>query len=612
MQAIILQIVGLLIIVTLIILFFSKPNVDNVETKIYSKLIVLNFLFIVIGILTYIIAKLTGNLTFIGILQKIYMSVLALLNVYSVNYCISVYDKEEKYDLFKIVSIIITVITILLIVILPLNVIFEGDLLDGDGLSYNVAIFHTVLSFVFFVIVSIHLLSKKHSIIKVMPYIILVILYIVGFLIRNYYKELIFEGFFYSYILFIMYNTIENPDVKMAKELAYQKQLAEVSSKKTLELLEDMSVDLKSSVRKLTQFGNKKIDKNNISELNKELNDFQNTSIKLSDKISAIMDLAIIKGESIVIEYKYEINDMLDKLKQLIYVDNNNSKDKLTIEISDNIPCVVYGDENNVIKIVLYFYNLISSLSNNKNMVMKIDSIQVGRFAKLKFNFVVDDVLIQEYIYKDRDNELQFSKSDDINYQIIQNLIKRFNGKLMISKKSEKTSITLCINQRLLTEYEIISNKEENKNVRIKYNDFTGKRILIVDNNNLNIKEIKILLKPYNTDVLSVNTPKEMANVLNDNETFDLILVDDIIPNFKLDDFTNEIVRSRDDFLRFVGTGAKYPIPVIIMVTPNTNKMEEKYLNYGFSDYIMKPVNKANLDKILKKYFINKTKKKKI
>lgn len=602
MQAIILQIVGLLIIVTLIILFFSKPNVDNFETKTYSKLIGLNFLFIVIGILTYIIAKLTGNFTFIGILQKIYMSILVLLNVYSVNYCISVYDKEEKYDLFKKASIIITAITILLIIVLPLNVIFEGDLLDGDGLSYNVAIMHTVLSFVFFVLVSIYLLSKKHSITKVMPYIILVILYIVGFLIRNYYKELIFEGFFYSYILFIMYNTIENPDVKMAKELAYQKQLAEVSSKKTLELLEDMSVDLKSSVRKLDQFGNKKIDKNNIDELNKELNEFQNSSIKLSDKISAIMDLAIVKGDSKINEYKYETKDMLDKLKQLIYVYGNN--DSLNIEIKDNIPNVVYGDENNVIKIVLYFYNLISSLTTNKNMTMKIDSINVGRFARLKFNFVVDDVSIQEYLYKDRDtNELQLSKSDDINYQIIQNLLKKFNGKMLVTKKDNNTSISLCINQRLLTEYEIISNKEENKNIKIKYSNFTGKRVLIVDNNNLNIKEMKILLKPYNVDTVSVNTPEEMSNVLNDNETFDLILIDDIIPNFKIDDFTNEIIKSRDDFLRYIKTGAKYPISAVIMVTPNTNNMEQKYLNYGFSDYIMKPINKSNLDKLLKKHF---------
>lgn len=602
MQAIILQIVGLLIIVTLIILFFSKPNIDNIETKTYYKLIWLNFLFLVVGILTYIIAKLIGNLTFIGILQKIYMSILTLLNLYSVNYCISIYDKEKKYDVLKKILIVITGITIILIAILPLNVILEGDLLDGEGLSYNVAILHTVLCFVFFVVVAIYLLSKKNSIKKVSPYVILVILYIVGFLIRNYYKELIFEGFFYSYILFIMYNTIENPDVKMAKELTYQKQLAEVSSKKTLILLEDMSNELKSSVRKLEQFGNKKIDKNNIDELNKELNDFQESSIKLSDKISGIMDLAIVKGNSQINECKYEVKDMLDKLKQLLLVDD--SKNKLDIEISNNIPNVVYGDENNVIKIVLYFYNLISSLTNNDNMIMKIDSLQVGRFSRLKFNFIIDNISIQEFLYKDRNtNELQLVKNDDINYQIIQNLLKKINGKMIVSKIDNNTSISLCINQRLLTEYEIISNKEENKNIRIKYDDLSGKRILIVDNNNLNIKEIKILLKPYNIDVLSVNTPEEMAKVLNDNETFDLILIDDIIPNFEIDDFTSEIVKPRDDFLRYIKKGAKYPIITVIMVTPNTNKMEKKYLNYGFNDYIIKPINKSNLDKILKKYF---------
>lgn len=611
MQAIVLQIVGLLIIVTLIILFFSKPNVDNVETKIYSKLIGLNFLFIVVGILTYIIAKLTGNITFIGVLQKVYMSILTLLNLYSVCYCISVSDKDEKYNIFKKISIIITGIAILLIVVLPLNVIFEGDLLDGEGLSYDVAIIHTVLSFLFFFIVTVYLLSKKHSIIKVFPYIILVILYIVGFLIRNYYKELIFEGFFYSYILFIMYNTIENPDVKMAKELAYQKQLAEMSSKKTLELLEDMSNDLKSSVKKLEQFGNKKIDKRNIEELNKELSNFQESSIKLSDKISGIMDLAIVKGDSKVSEYKYEVKDMLDKLKQLLFVDTKNNKVKLDIEISDDIPNVVYGDENNVIKIVLYFYNLVLSLIKDNTITLKIDSIEIGRFSRLKFKFITDDISIQQYIYKNRDTkELELVKSDDINYQIINNLLKKFNGKMIVSQGKDNISISLCINQRILTEYEIISNKEENKNIKIKYSDFSGKRILIVDNNNLKIKEMKILLKPYNVEVLSVNTPDEMSEILNDNETFDLIFVDDIIPSFKIDDFTNEILTTKDNFLNYIRKDAKYSITTVIMVTPNNENMEEKYLKYGFHDYIVKPINKNNLNELLLKYFDNKTRSK--
>lgn len=92
---------GLLIITTLIILFYSKPNIETIETKTYSKLIGLNFLFLIVGISTYIIAKLIGNFTLISILQKVYMSILTLLNLYSVFYCISIYDKESKYDKLK-------------------------------------------------------------------------------------------------------------------------------------------------------------------------------------------------------------------------------------------------------------------------------------------------------------------------------------------------------------------------------------------------------------------------------------------------------------------------------------------------------------------------------
>lgn len=166
MQAIILQIVGLLLIITLIFLFFLKPNVDNVETKTYSKLIVLNFLFIVIGIFTYIVANTFGNLEFIKILQKVYMCILTLLNMYSVIYCLAVYNKISNYEILKKVIIIITIISMILILILPLNVIFEGDLLDGEGLSYNIAVIHTVFSFIFFLIVLICMLINKNSVTK--------------------------------------------------------------------------------------------------------------------------------------------------------------------------------------------------------------------------------------------------------------------------------------------------------------------------------------------------------------------------------------------------------------------------------------------------------------
>ena len=603
MQAIILQIVGLLIITTLIVLFYSKPNIESVETKTYAKLIGLNFLFLVVGISTYIVAKLIGNFNLINILQKTYMSILALLNLYSMFYCISIYDKEEKLSNLKKILLSITIISILLIIALPLNVIFEGDLLDGEGLSYDVALGHTILSFTFFLIITLYLLIKKYSLKKISPYIILIILYLIGFLIRSCYKELIFEGFFYAYILFIMYNTIENPDVKMAKELAFQKKLADESSRKTLSLIEDMSEELKSSVKDLELISNTKIDKNNIKELNNVLSSFQENSVKLNDKISSILDLAVVKSEPRIVTYKYETLDMLDKLKQFLEIEKED-KIKLEMKISNKLPLVLYGDEAGIIKVVLYFFDLVSSILSKKNILLEIDDIKVGNFAKLRFKFITNDKSILNYVVEDKKTKkLKLKITNSINYEIINNLLDKMNGNITIIKDKDNINLILSINQRLISEYDIISKKEENRNIKIKYHNYSGKKLLLVDNNNLKLKEMKTLLKPYNIDVTVAQNLEEMGSKLSEDEIFDMIIIDDIIPNFEIDSFAKEIIKDQNGILNYIKKQAKYNIATIIMVTPNNKKIEEQYIKYGFNDYIIKPVNKENIDKILNKYF---------
>lgn len=603
MQAIILQIVGLLIITTLIVLFYSKPNIESVETKTYAKLIGLNFLFLVVGISTYIVAKLIGNFNLINILQKTYMSILALLNLYSMFYCISIYDKEEKLSNFKKILLSITIISILLIIALPLNVIFEGDLLDGEGLSYDVALWHTILSFTFFLIITLYLLIKKYSLKKISPYIILIILYLIGFLIRSCYKELIFEGFFYAYILFIMYNTIENPDVKMAKELAFQKKLADESSRKTLSLIEDMSEELKSSVKDLELISNTKIDKNNIKELNNVLSSFQENSVKLNDKISSILDLAVVKSEPRIVTYKYETLDMLDKLKQFLEIEKED-KIKLEMKISNKLPSVLYADEAGIIKVVLYFFDLVSSILSKKNILLEIDNIKVGNFAKLRFKFITNDKSILNYVAEDKKTKkLKLKITNSINYEIINNLLDKTNGNITIIKDKDNINLILSVNQRLISEYDIISKKEENRNIKIKYHNYSGKKLLLVDNNNLKLKEMKTLLKPYNIDVTVAQNLEEMGSKLSEDEIFDMIIIDDIIPNFEIDSFAKEIIKDQNGILNYIKKQAKYNIATIIMVTPNNKRIEEQYIKYGFNDYIIKPVNKENIDKILNKYF---------
>ena len=403
-----------------------------------------------------------------------------------------------------------------------------------------------------------------------------------------------------------MYNTIENPDVKMAKELVFQKKLAEESSRKTLSLIEDMSEELKSSVKDLELISNTKIDKNNIKELNNVLSSFQENSVKLNDKISSILDLAVVKSEPRIVTYKYETLDMLDKLKQFLEIEKED-KIKLEMKISNKLPSVLYGDEAGIIKVVLYFFDLVSSILSKKNILLEIDNIKVGNFAKLRFKFITNDKSILNYVAEDKKTkELKLKITNSINYEIINNLLEKTNGNITIIKDKDNVNLILSVNQRLVSEYDIISEKEENRNIKIKYHNYSGKKLLLVDNNNLKIKEMKILLKPYNIDVTVAQSLEEMGNKLSDDETFDMIIIDDIIPNFEIDSFTKEIIKDQNGILNYIKKQAKYNITTIIMVTPNNKRIEEQYIKYGFNAYIIKPVNKENIDNVLNKYFKTK------
>ncbi len=583
MQAIILQIVGALLSVTLIILFYSKPNIENIETKVYAKLIKLNFLFILVGILTFFIAKFTNNLDLIGFFQKIYMSILTLLNLYLMYYCLDIYDKKDYFNKMKKILFIVTIITILGILFLPLEVIYDGILLDGNGLSYDVAILHTMLSFVVFMIITIYFINKKYSIRKMLPYIILIIFYLIGFFLRKYYKELIFEGFFYSYMLLIMYNTIENPDVKIAKELSFQKKLADEYSKKTMNLIYEIEYNLQSTIKELKKIGNMKINEESKEELIETLYYYQNKANLMSDRIANILDLAMLKSENKTDTYKYNTKEMLNKLEKILETEKNEIS--LDIKISDNIPPILYGVETEVIKTVLYFYNMLSSIVIKEQIKLKIDSMQINKFLKLRFNFELNNQEISKYLILNfKTKEYLLKNINNIYYQLFTNLLERNNGKLVITRSDTKINLVLSFNQKLISEYEDVSTN---------INDYSNKRILIVSNDYKKVKEISLLLKPYNIEYSSVNSMKELTRVLTEDKTFDLIII--------VDDF---LKNNENNLISYIRKKIKYKIIIVNVILESNFELKEKY-NLEYDDVIKVPISKEQIDKILNK-LINK------
>lgn len=580
MEAVVLPIIGLLIIITLMILFYSKKHIINSETKIYSKMLLLSFFFVLIGLITFIVAKMTNDFTLIAVFQKIYMSILVLLNYFSIEYCLKLFKTEKELGYIHIPIVIATIISIILIFILPLNVIFYDNVLDGNGKSYNITIVNCVISFVFFIILTIYLIIKKQKIKKILPFVILVILYIVGLILRNVYPELIFEGFFYSYILLVMYNTIENPDIKIISELQFNKLLLEKENNVVKNGFNELAIKLKTPLLEFYNFANSNISKDKELE---SLNAIKNKSMLLIDEINSIID--IIRIENNVLDNNmnyYKTSELFDSINEII----TNKKMKVVFDISKDIPTTLYGNINQIKQIIIYLTNFISKSFTNARLSVIISKIQVGNICKLKFNFVLPISTLNSNIELKKINNTYELNTDNIEYMLYQKLIEQYNNKCSLDVKDNNIYFNFQLYNKVNANY--IEDKINNKKVTY-YFDASQKRILILDDNRKNIKLIVDMLKSYNVNIDIATNIEELITQISGDKTYDLILYSDTVNVIKEYTVNNENVLQIISRIKLV---AGYKIPIVIL----GNK---KYKNV---DYIIKPIDENELNVIMLRY----------
>ena len=291
----------------------------------------------------------------------------------------------------------------------------------------------------------------------------------------------------------------------------------------------------------------------------------------------------------------------------MLNCEKRNKNIIITVDISDRINKVVYGDSEKIKQTVVYMFSYISHIIKNGNIHITVDNMNVGRFCRLKFHFYVDSLDIKYFIKENnsiKSIELR-DNSDNLDYVSITKLLELQRGKIDIKTNNNVTELILMIDQRVMSEYEVIDNREENANIKVKYFDASDKRILLVDDSRQKLKDLIVMLNPYGINAETVNTQEDMFKKLSNDKTYDLILIDDIIPKFN--NLFNDRFERKFNIIENISKSAGYEIPVVIMVTPNNERYEDDYVKAGFNDYIMKPVNKGDLNRILSCFFkINK------
>ena len=163
-------------------------------------------------------------------------------------------------------------------------------------------------------------------------------------------------------------------------------------------------------------------------------------------------------------------------------------------------------------------------------------------------------------------------------------------GKIIVqSKYGSGSKFTVYLSQKITS---MTDNKketiEDTKDINI---DYSKKKILVVDDNKLNLKVAIRLLKTYKITPDTCTSGFECIEKLKNN-TYDLILLDDMMPKMSGVETLSKIKEKYKNF----------KTKIVVLTANAISGMKEKYIQEGFDDYLAKPIDKLELKRVLKKY----------
>ena len=402
------------------------------------------------------------------------------------------------------------------------------------------------------------------------------------------------------FVTILTRDVTENAEYVKRQNALLQKALteAEEANKAKSEFLTIMSHEIRSPMNVIIGMSESALSKED--ELSKDLKEdieaINTASNNLLDVIDGLLDIAKIESGKLDLEEKEY--DVAKFIKDLEAFTKEKLKDKnivLEVAVDPTCPSSLFGDNTKLRQILQNILNNATQYTTKGNIIIGVKWNGNKEIGKL--NISVSDT--GKGISKEKLSHLFEEKKEDkksyvsgMGLYIAKKYIDLLNGEIEVESEVGKGSkFTISVSQKVINEKEI-GDIYAHQTVKKSINAFdaSDKRILIVDDDKLNIKVATRLLKPYNVQIETLLSGKEAIELLKKDSNFNLILLDQMMPEMS---GTETLHKLQEE---------KIKIPTVMLTADAMVGKKELYLKAGFDDYLSKPINTEELNKILKKY----------
>ena len=608
-----------LIFTTMIsIIFFSKKKIELEENYYFKNILIFTLLVNICNFVSHYGASIylvdTVNnwyANLFAIMNKIgsWFIVIITFNVMSYMLYISFEKYRNNFKFYKMINNIFYIIFGILIMSLEFNVIKEGAITSGNGSSVSLAfglVFFSLIIAIIVALANIKVYDKRYMSI----YIIIPLIIGLGFFVM-FHPEFNIYDLILCLLCYLMYFTIENPDIKMLNQMELAKNEAERANRAKSDFLSSMSHEIRTPLNAIVGLSEDNLtyyDKlpNEVIENSK---DILNASQTLLEIVGNILDFNKIEANKMeIIDGVYNFKEEIENMCKVTQTRIGEKNIIFNLSIADDIPYELIGDKGKVKEII-------NNLLTNAIKYTDQGSINLNIKCINDTNKNISNIIITcqdtgkgikaEHISRlfNKFDRLDIEKNTTaegtgLGLAITKSLVEMMDGKINVQSQYGKGSLFMVqISQKISKLIKPITDKDVSKIYNVQNENtvlYKGKKLLVVDDNKLNIKVARRALKDFNFQIDECYDGKECLEKINSGNTYDLILMDIMMPNMNGEKCIAELKNLKS-----------FNTPVIALTADAVAGVKEKYLKEGFVDYIAKPFSKEQIKEKLDKVFSN-------